>query len=185
MSATAEAEFRCVEPAVVVCTERVETQHQSGVPRQVSKQKFGLQPHTQCGLLSDECVHVILSPPLCNGFLMCRYRVWILVCKNWTEFVRDRKQWRTVKLSATSHSVLLSVAMCEISTADTAVQPSPDERRLERKVWRGWCEYQRRRREKKVSCGVARQWHLAHVLRSGCTSTIMCVCVNEHAICVV
>ena len=113
---------------------------------------------------------VILSP--CDvEFFVFRYRLWILVWKNWTQFVRDRKQWRIVKESATSHSVLFTAVVCVITTVCT--MPSPDERRLERRVWQAWREYQRRRKKKSVSCEVARQWHSANALRSE-------VCLRHH-----
>ena len=38
--------------------------------------------------------------------LWCRYRLWMLVWKYWTGFVRGRKQRRAIKQLAICHSML-------------------------------------------------------------------------------
>jgi hypothetical protein len=74
-----------------------------------------------------------------------RYRLWMLVWKYWTEFVRGRKQRRAIKQSAICHN----------------------ERRLVKRVWGGWCEYLRGKRERLESRETAQQWHLTVTLRRG------------------
>ena len=53
--------------------------------------------------------------------------------------MRNRKQWRTVKESATKHSVLLSVVVCVcvITAADAVL--SLHNRQQMRRGWRGGC----------------------------------------------
>ncbi|CAI7993352.1 Protein SFI1 homolog [Geodia barretti] len=74
-----------------------------------------------------------------------RYRLWMLVWKYWTEFVRGRKQRRAIKQLAICHN----------------------ERRVVKRVWGGWSEYLRGKRERLESRETAQQWHLAVTLRRG------------------